>query len=236
MKEKVRKYLYEALREEMALADRLEAEQGDAAGTFEHWSGKDHLTHSAEWKRLYAEILDARRRGKAPPKYDEEANEGIFEKYRDTAWSGIRHVIREAHDRLLVQLEKLSEEALMEPVPAGQGREVPQWWHVLGAGYNHPMSHIGMIYLLLEDRVGGKAAWEHAAEVLYSFDDSKEWQGSIHYNLACYYAQIGERDRALGELKEGLRLDPALTEWSKKDPDFAALRDDPGYLGLYGDS
>jgi len=38
---------------------------------------------------------------------------------------------------------------------------------------------------------------------------------------------------AIAQLGEALRLNPDLTEWSKQDPDFASIREEPAYRSLY---
>ncbi len=53
------------------------------------------------------------------------------------------------------------------------------------------------------------------------------------YNLACFNATTGRKEQALTNLAEALRLRPALAEWSQQDPDFAILRNEPGYQQLY---
>jgi hypothetical protein len=52
------------------------------------------------------------------------------------------------------------------------------------------------------------------------------------YNLACHYALIGERDKALKKLEEGLRLNPNLAQFAPQDNDFASLHDDPDFQAI----
>jgi tetratricopeptide (TPR) repeat protein len=54
---------------------------------------------------------------------------------------------------------------------------------------------------------------------------------TIHYQLACYYALGGDRERALEHLKIGVDRNPKLKEWAAKDSDLDAIRDDPSYPG-----
>jgi hypothetical protein len=62
---------------------------------------------------------------------------------------------------------------------------------------------------------------------------------AVHYNLACAWALLGERDLALEELRRELddpRAAPGAVarrkEWARADPDLAALRDDPRFSRL----
>jgi len=52
---------------------------------------------------------------------------------------------------------------------------------------------------------------------------------TIHYQLACYYALGGDRERALEHLKVGVARNPKLKEWAAKDSDLDSIRDDPSY-------
>lgn len=61
----------------------------------------------------------------------------------------------------------------------------------------------------------------------------------VHYNLACAWALLGERERALEELRreldEGRAAPGAIArrkEWARADPDLASLRDDPRFSTL----
>jgi hypothetical protein len=68
---------------------------------------------------------------------------------------------------------------------------------------------------------------------LASLDDSPEWQGTIRYNNACSLSLLGEKEMAIDELREALRLNPGLKEWSRQDTDFEPIRGEAGYQALY---
>jgi hypothetical protein len=70
-------------------------------------------------------------------------------------------------------------------------------------------------------------------KVLMALDESPSWQGVAVYNLACFYALAGEKEQSISNLKEALRLNPALTDWSKQDPDFDSIREDSEYSAIY---
>jgi hypothetical protein len=66
-------------------------------------------------------------------------------------------------------------------------------------------------------------------------DESPRWQGLYLYNLACYYAIPGDRDKALASLERAFTLRNELIEWSKSDTRLASLHGDPDYRNLvYG--
>jgi hypothetical protein len=49
-------------------------------------------------------------------------------------------------------------------------------------------------------------------------------KGWFLYNLACFYAQQNQLEKAAALLPEALTFAPDLQEWSKSDPDLVALR------------
>ena len=48
----------------------------------------------------------------------------------------------------------------------------------------------------------------------------------IHYNLACYRCQLGDRAGALQRLAVACRMDPHWKTAALDDPDLASLKDD----------
>jgi tetratricopeptide (TPR) repeat protein len=62
-------------------------------------------------------------------------------------------------------------------------------------------------------------AYEIAAEGLEHYDDN----ASLHYNLACYAALGGHRERAQRHLERAFELNPKTREWAAKDEDLADL-------------
>lgn len=49
----------------------------------------------------------------------------------------------------------------------------------------------------------------------------------VRYNVACLYALEGHRDEAFACLEECVKLGFGNSEWIRRDPDLASLRDDP---------
>jgi hypothetical protein len=74
------------------------------------------------------------------------------------------------------------------------------------------------------------AAGDHtrAAEIVSEGLAEHPDHPTIHYQLACYSALLGDREQALGHLRIAFR-DPKLKEWAAKDADLDAIRDDPSY-------
>ena len=60
--------------------------------------------------------------------------------------------------------------------------------------------------------------------------DSEE--STILYNIACAYALLGEKEKALDCLEKAVRNGFGHKEWIENDPDFTILRDHPRYQAL----
>jgi tetratricopeptide (TPR) repeat protein len=59
--------------------------------------------------------------------------------------------------------------------------------------------------------------------------------GRVHYNVACAFAGAGLPERAIAELKEGIRNVPTyVADWPRRDPDLASLHDHPEFVRLFG--
>ena len=59
--------------------------------------------------------------------------------------------------------------------------------------------------------------------------------GRICYNAACAFARAGLPERALAQLKEGVRHLPTyISDWPRRDPDLAPLHDHPEFIAMFG--
>jgi hypothetical protein len=59
--------------------------------------------------------------------------------------------------------------------------------------------------------------------------------GRIRYNAACTFARAGMTERAIEELKAGIREIPSyLSDWPRRDPDLESLHDHPEFIRLFG--
>jgi len=231
LKSKVIELLRRADGEERALFARLSENEHSMRGEPDRWSPKDVIAHLAAWKEREVENLVAADRGEKHVGYDdfEAINARDFEEYRDKSWSKILEKVTAVNERLVEQVEVRSESDL-KAIWHGERR---YWQSIVGTGYTHPVMHLGQVYAELGDTEYATNLQEEAARELSGLDDSQRWQGVVRYNLACHYALVGEKGKAIAGLREALELNPELTEWSKQDTDFASIRDDPGYKALY---
>ena len=227
--------LARAYEEEKALISGLTEDERSQAGTLEQWSAKDIIAHNAAWKGRFAANLLAVSRGEAPTRtedYDQE-NVALFNEHQTKSWEEVEELAEEAYRSLVERVQELEEEMLgsCEVFP-GQ-RERPLWRMIIGNAYNHPLIHISEHFRNRgESQRAGELIGEMARSVV-DLDSSPSWQGAVRYNLACHHSLLGQKEKAIEELREALRLNPDLTEWSKEDPDLEAIRGEPGYQALY---
>ena len=52
------------------------------------------------------------------------------------------------------------------------------------------------------------------------------------YNAACFYARIGEKQLAIGSLKDSFTAGYQNYEWAKRDADFESIRNEPGFVEM----
>jgi tetratricopeptide (TPR) repeat protein len=217
--------------EEQALFDNLSEKERSTRGEADRWSPKDEIAHLASWKERVVGNLEAAARRESLVRYDdyEAVNARDFEAYRDWLWSEVLEKAAEANRQLVEQIEARSEADL----EAALTEERTVWQSIAGTGYTHPVIHLGQVYLGRGDTEYATGLQERAAAALLELDESPSWEGTVQYNLACHYALIGEGERAISGLREALELNPGLKEWSREDPDFKCIREEPGYLALY---
>ena len=101
-----------------------------------------------------------------------------------------------------------------------------QWQDALSLAENlcrldphEPHFTIHRAYILRElERV------EEARSVLLSGPSRLRELGTYHYNLGCYEALLGNREKALELVRLGMDLDPTLRAFAQTDPDLESIR------------
>jgi len=234
LKKKVLHVLERAEQVQKAFVAGLSNEQRAAAGTYEKWSAKDALAHMAYWTDHQATVLAARARGEEPPAVSsnyEQANAACFQRFCTCSWDEVQSFADAAHARLVAAVRALSEEQLAARL-AGSGTR-PLWQDAVGTGYSHPLAHMADLYVAQGRPQQAGQLWSEWGRLVAPLDDSVDWQGLVHYNVACGLSLSGNPDAALVELRLALQLRPDLTAASKQDPDLAAVRSRPQYRTLY---
>ena len=212
----------------------LSDEERNAEGTFEQWTAKDTIAHNAFWRKQHAEDILAVLAGESPIQTDDDqVNEGVYSQYKDHSWEEVEALIGSSLERMGAALEALRESDLQRSdfYPWEQGR--PLWREIVGNIFTHPILHVSDWHIKKGDRPRAAKMYQEMTAELIHLDDSPAWQGTIRYNNACSFSLLGDKDQAIHELREALKLNPDLTDWSKQDPDFEPIRNDVGYRALY---
>jgi len=224
--------------EQCAFWDGLSQARRSAQGAPDHWSAKDVAAHIIVWNDRLAASLEAAARGDEPERYDdfEDANQQIFEANRQRAWEDVLGYEDKVCTRLVAAVEGLSDEALddAERFEWTDGR--PLWWRVGFTVYFHALDHLSKLHLEWGEKDRAQMLQERIAEDMGALEDADSWQGTVTYNLACYYALSDQPGPALERLSQAFKLNPWLMDWSKEDSDLDSLRELADFQALYENS
>jgi quercetin dioxygenase-like cupin family protein len=73
---------------------------------------------------------------------------------------------------------------------------------------------------------------DRAREILAEGLEVHPESGWLYYAMACLEAVQGNRDAAVGALREAVELRPSVRDLAREDEDFANLREDPEFRSL----
>lgn len=130
------------------LLAELEPDQMTRSGVAGGWSVKDMLAHIAWYQREEAELfgetgVEASLLWEVP---QEPRNEMLFEQNRDRPLDAVLTEFRQAFEKLLAVVERLSDEDLNTPGRfPGTSVERPPWRAIAVHAYDHDREHIEMI-------------------------------------------------------------------------------------------
>lgn len=224
--------------EQDTLIAKLTPAERSAEGTLQQWSPRDMVAHVTEWnRRLYERMShpELEKKDVMPPEDVDKVNADIFEQYRKTTWQEITTLSQGLCAKYHQYVQSCSESDLCDSQRFVWSDGKPVWRWILGNTSIHPLGHYSQFYAQRGDKAYANQLLETASSLLLPVSDTKEWRAMIIYNLACFYSIVDDKVKAINQLTEALRLDPTLTEWSKKDPDLIPLRDEPAYKALYSD-
>ena len=234
MKKELTELLQKGYQAEKEFIAALSDEERNTDGNFEHWTAKDSVAHNSYWRKRHADdVLDVLA-GKSPTQVDDdEINERVYSQYKDQSWDEIEILLETSLKRMGAALEAISEDGLQsdEFYPWDQGR--PLWRELVVNIYTHPIIHLSEWHIKRGNTTHAAEMYRYMTGQLATLDDGPDWQGTIRYNNACSFSLLGDKETAINELREALKLNPGLTEWSQQDPDFEPIREEAGYKAIY---
>jgi tetratricopeptide (TPR) repeat protein len=76
--------------------------------------------------------------------------------------------------------------------------------------------------------------YDKAAEVYEELLAESPGDAGLLYNLACAKSLLGRKDEALANLRQSIEANPEFKRYAVEDPDFDAIRDDPEFSAITG--
>ena len=215
--------------DEEAFLQELNETERTAIGTPELWSAKDHIAHWTFWHQDLVLKLTAILRHQPLPsseESEEQLNSIVFEAQQQRAYAEIHAESERVYAELINLIESLSEKDLTDPNRfTSISGENPLYAAFLGGCYEHDQEHLVQYYLDRHDLTQAIEIREKCANRIMQAAVPEWVKGSFLYNLACFYAQLNQLEKADILLQEALTLAPRLKERAKSDPDLVALQD-----------
>lgn len=234
MKNELNELLQKGYQAERDFIATLSDEERDADGNFEHWTAKDSIAHNSYWRKSHAEDVLAVLAGKSPVQSDDDqVNEGVYSQYKDQSWEEVDTLVEMGLERMGEALAALSEDDLQRSDFYPWEQRQPLWREIVGNIYTHPIIHLSDWYIKRGSPTRAAELYQEMTGQLSRLDNSPDWQGTIRYNNACSFSLLGNKETAISELREALKLNPGLKEWSQQDPDFEPIRGEAGYKAIY---
>jgi hypothetical protein len=233
LKQKVLQVLERGQLTQKTFVAGLSNEQRSAVGAYDKWSAKDAVAHMAYWIDHQSGVQGARGRGEETPPsaHYEQANAACFQRFCTCPWDEVQAFADAAYAKLIVAVRALPEEMLLPP-PSDPEARAP-WFNIVNTAYTHPLMHMAEFYIAQGQPQRAGQLWPEWGEEVAPLDERADWQGLVHYNMACGLSLSGIARAALPELRQALQLRPSLTGWSRQDSDLAAVRALPEYRKLY---
>lgn len=226
-----------AAAEEQRFVRALTPEERLDPGALDNWSPKDRLAHIAVWKQRSADDIRLGLEGRPPQReadYDfDQANAELYDEYHEKSWQEVLDLAQEARQSMVDLVAELDEDQLASQEILPRPGDPPLWRVIVGNGFSHPLVHLADFYRERDNLLRSSEIIGRMARAVIDLDDGPVWQGTVRYNLACHYALLGQKTRAIHELRGALSLNPALVEWSRQDPDLDSLRSETAYEQVY---
>jgi tetratricopeptide (TPR) repeat protein len=169
-----------------------------------------------------------------------EAGEQLIERHDETGSGAGGHeelyVVLTGHARFEIDGEPVDAPAgTLVFVPAlGSTREARSTARdttvlVIGAPRDRPLPTSPFEYWYEAEPAYRAGDYTRAIAIVSRGLEAWPGHGTIHYQLACYHALAGDREKALRHLEQAVRAEPRAAAWAAGDSDLDALRDDPAF-------
>ena len=197
------------------------------------WSAKDILSHLVFWGNHFNSQAEKAKSGEKVPlagDYFDQVNDGVLIEHMEQPFSEALIELEGSFQKSTEILKSFSADDLndKEKFEYLNGRTLI--YRALGTLGWHITHHISDFYVK-----NGQV--EKAIDLQEKYTkrlrDFPTWEASSIYNLACFFTLIGEKEKAIINLKTAFAARPDLIEWSKNDNDLDALREDTDFKALF---
>jgi hypothetical protein len=196
-------------------------------GTPACWSARDHVAHLTFWRQRLVLHLQAilQQQVSAMPDEVEQLNLMVFQRYRSHPWLDILSASDHAYGELLALTAHLREDDLVTDtglnwLPAGATLSDA----FMGYCYEHTQQHLAQYLLDRHKLTGALEIYESWASLVCEAAAPERLQGSLLYNLACFYATHDRQELARPFLQQAFTLLPETRTLALRDPDLIAFR------------
>jgi len=211
----------------------LTEKQTKEKGSLKKWSAKDILSHLVFWGNHFNSQAEKAKSGEKVPlagDYFDQVNDGVLIEHMEQPFSEALIELERSFKKSAEILESFSSDELndKEKFEYLNGRTFID--NALGTLGWHVAHHISDFYVKNDQIEKAIALQEKYTKKLRDFP---AWEANAIYNLACFFTLIGEKEKAIINLETAFIARPDLIEWSKKDNDLDALREDKDFKALF---
>lgn len=220
-------------REIVSFSEGLSEQEKKTRGALAAWAPVDVFNHLVFWGNHFNQQLQMAQEGKKPPvagDYLDQINDGVFFENADKPFPDSFKEFCGVLDQSEILLSEYSNKDLLNS----------GLYDYLGnrSILNRALGTIGWHVLFhLSDYLQNSGRLANAADLQETFSAKLKvfptWEANAIYNLACFYAQIGEEEKAVENLRTAFHLRPDLIEWAKTDKDLDPIRDMQQFKALF---
>jgi len=211
----------------------LTEKQKEEKGSLEKWSAKDMLAHLVFWGNHFNSQAEKAKSGDKVPvagDYFDQINDGVLIEHMEQSFSEALIELNKSFQKSTEILKSFSADELndKENFEYLNGRTLID--HALGTLGWHITHHISDFYV---KNGRTEKAIELQEKYTIKLRDFPTWEANAIYNLACFFAQNGNKEKAIINLKTAFIIRPDLIKWAKNDNDLDALRNDLDFKALF---
>lgn len=211
----------------------LTEKQKEEKGSLEKWSAKDTLSHLVFWGNHFNSQAEKAKSGEKVPlagDYLDQVNDGVLIEHMEQPFSEALIELKKSFQKSTEIIRSFSADELNDKENFEYLNGHTLIFCALGTFGWHITHHISDFYVKNEQI---EKAIKFQEKYTMKLRDFPAWEANAIYNLACFFAQIGNKEKAINNLKTAFIIRPDLIEWAKNDTDLDPLRKDLDFKALF---